>query len=484
MLRPPKLVKILIYTAGVLLLLLVIIIAMSVRPVDYTPYFQTEYYQSTIERLAQLTSSDAQLTRGPLLAGLGRASLTPRLLGQASTATNDSSSDDASPNTGAFKQVPLAGYGARKGKPATGVHDSLFASVVAVRVGDQEVVLVATDALIVTRDMATGVVEQLRNTLDLERDQILFSATHTHSGPGAWGKGFLAEQFAGRYNPEVLQWMIHQIATAIRRAHEDLTPATFGHGEFTAPALVRNRLVGKKGWIDDGFSYAVFRQADGDYAILGSYAAHATVLPAGNMLFSADYCGYWRRAIERSLPGMALFFAGGVGSHAPRGEGKQFERARYIGESLADSLLPRISALQPRSEVSLFHIGLPVDLPSLHLRITDNWRLASWLARKLVYEDDSYLQLVAIDDLLWVGAPCDFSGEMASRLKDFARRQDYRAVFTSFNGSYVGYLIPGKYYHYNSYESRLMSFFGPYMGDYFDELIRRMMAAAMQRRHG
>jgi hypothetical protein len=46
-------------------------------------------------------------------------------------------------------------------------------------------------------------------------------------------------------------------------------------------------------------------------------------------------------------------------------------------------------------------------------------------------------------------------------------------VLTSFNGDYIGYVIPGKYYHLDGYEPRLMSFYGPYVPDYLDELIRR-----------
>ena len=48
------------------------------------------------------------------------------------------------------------------------------------------------------------------------------------------------------------------------------------------------------------------------------------------------------------------------------------------------------------------------------------------------------------------------------------------ATITSFNGDYVGYVIPARYYHLNGYEPRLMSFFGPNVPDYFDELIRTM----------
>jgi hypothetical protein len=45
---------------------------------------------------------------------------------------------------------------------------------------------------------------------------------------------------------------------------------------------------------------------------------------------------------------------------------------------------------------------------------------------------------------------------------------------TSFNGDYIGYVIPLKYYHLNGYEPRTMSFFGPNVPDFFVDLIRTM----------
>ena len=47
-------------------------------------------------------------------------------------------------------------------------------------------------------------------------------------------------------------------------------------------------------------------------------------------------------------------------------------------------------------------------------------------------------------------------------------------TITSFNGDYIGYVILPRYYHLGGYEPRLMSFYGPCVPDYFEELIRTM----------
>ncbi len=464
----------------ILLTIAAAMVILAVRLVDDTPYFQTDYYAATRARLRDLIATGAVETRGALQAGWSRTTLIPPWHRQPASKTKKNSNATSMQN--AFWELPLAGYSKRHGQQAQGVHDSLYASALTLQVGEQKIVCLSLDALIVSRAMAEGVMRQVSPEFGLQRSQILFGATHTHSSLGAWGEGVLAEQFAGDYDPQVLQWIIDQSVLAIRRALADLSPASFACGEFSAPRYVANRLVGEKGQVDEGFSFIALQQRDGDYGVIGAYAAHATVLAFDNMLLSADYPGFWRARIEKSLPGVAIFFAGAVGSHRPAGEGKDFDQARAIGEGLADSLLAHLPRAKFHSEASLRTLGLPVNLPPLHLRITDDFRLAPWLAEKLVYENDTYLQLLALDRLLWIGAPCDFSGELSAPLKDFAATHGYQALFTSFNGSYIGYLVPGKYYHYPAYESRIMSFFGPYMADYGEELMRRMMLAFMEKK--
>jgi hypothetical protein len=86
-----------------------------------------------------------------------------------------------------------------------------------------------------------------------------------------------------------------------------------GDGEFTRGTLVprqdrcagviRNRLVGDKGAIDDDLYYLALSKDNKPFAFLATYSAHATVLSADNMQFSSDYPGYWQRAVEQATGG-------------------------------------------------------------------------------------------------------------------------------------------------------------------------------------
>jgi hypothetical protein len=443
--------------------LVIVALLMSLDGVDHRPYFRESYYLETSARLRGIVATNS-VSRGALQAGFGRAQLTPAV---------NAAQDD--PLQGQFRSMPLAGYGNRRGQPATGNHDDLFVKAVALRVGHRIGVMVGADALIIPAEVTEAAMLRLEKESQLTREQVYLSATHTHCSLGGWGEGFVGEAFAGEFQPGARVWFADRIVAAVREAVADLKPAAFGHGRFDAPEFIRNRLVGELGKVDAEFSYLLLRQEGGKPIVLGSYGAHATVLSSGVMEFSGDYPGCWQRAIEQATGGGAVFLAGGVGSHSPVPGAKGFEGAEQMGQALAKRLLDQLAQVQLTNQVAFGALGLELAMPPLNVRVSDGLRLRPWVARRLVpVQPQSYLQAFRLNDVVWISTPCDFSGELALGIKDFLRVRGSQAVITSFNGDYVGYVIPSRYYHLNGYEPRVMSFFGPNVPDYFDEFIRTM----------
>ncbi|MBI3852290.1 MAG: neutral/alkaline non-lysosomal ceramidase N-terminal domain-containing protein [Verrucomicrobia bacterium] len=451
--------------------LIIVGVVCSVKPVDHTPYFTTHYYESTRSKFTE-QARGYQLARGPLRAGFGRAKLSPSVGAQ----------QDA-PEQGKFRSVPLAGYGDRSGRPAEGTHDDLWAKAVALEVGTQRVVIVSADALIMPREIAEAATTQLKSKYSLRREQIYFSATHTHCGPGGWGEGVVSEAFVGGFQPGVRTWFAQQIVAAVDEAMTNLSTATIGSGRFNAPGFVHNRLVGDKGRVDDEFVFTVIRNANGGSAVMGVFGAHATVLSGRVMQFSADYPGYWQRKVEEQTHGLAMFLAGGVGSHGPDAKGGGFEGAQRMGEALAEEVLKRLTDVKVFPDTSLGIFGLELQLPEAQVRLTDGWRLRPAITRRLMpVSDHTFIQTVRLGDTLWFSTPCDFSGELALDLKGMMERHGLHAVVTSFNGDYIGYVVPLQYYHYPGYEPRLMSFYGPYVSVYLMDWMRRMAGVASDER--
>jgi allantoicase len=82
--------------------------------------------------------------------------------------------------------------------------------------------------------------------------------------------------------------------------------------------------------------------------------------------------------------------------------------------------------------------------------------------------------------------PCDFSGEISLRLKEWAVSQGLDLWVLSFNGDYVGYISPDEYYaaakkeDTEGYEMYLMNWCGPNQEALFTNLTREAVHALAQ----
>ena len=455
---------------GIVVGTILVILFLITSAVDTTPYFQGSYYKKTEARIDSLKSLII-MPDDSIKAGFAKVSITPGL-----------NNPEDQYVEGKFRDAPLAGYGARNGKHATGVHDSIFIKAAAIQVNGQTAVLVGADLLI----MPPNIIDEVSLVLaqkGIQRNQVFYSATHSHSSLGGWGPGFIGEQFAGKENKNLSKWLILQITKAVTSALGDLHPARLGTGSFNAANYTRNRLVGESGTKNSDFSFITIEQIGRKKAVIGSFAAHATTMGADNMEFSADYPGYWERKMEKTSVDLAIFCAGSVGSQSPSGEGKGFDKPKFIGESLADSLNVHLPHVVLNDKIILSALSLKMVLPEYHIRLTTKINLTTWLSEKLMPTPQNvYLQVLRIGNLIWITTPCDFSGEYALQIKNSLACKGFSANVTSFNGSYVGYIIPGRYFYIDAYEPKLMGWFGPNMGEYTVQLIRQLTDIITQSR--
>ena len=458
--------KILAYT-GIVLLVIVAALAVAVLSlttgIDRASYFDSDYYKKSIQHLDSLRSNHASVHHS-LEAGFSKVSITPGL-----HYPEDNVAE------GKFKNVTLGGYSARRGRYATGIHDSIFVSAAAIRVAGNLMVVIGTDLLIIPHNITDTVLSMLRGD-GITREQLMFTASHSHSSLGGWGMGFMGSASAGESNPNIVYWLSAQIAKAVREAVGDLKPAMIGSGNVPAAMHTRNRIVGGRGTKNDDFSYIILEQIDGKKAIVGSYSAHTTILSARNMEVSAEYSGVWARRMERDFADYAIFCGGAMGSQSPVADhGEPFERVQLFGEALADTVL-QYAAMTPMTDSVVFSaVTMKFNLPEYNIRIWSRRSLGPYLSNKMVptYEQ-SVLQALRLNDMVWLSAPADFSGEIALMVKNYLLPKGFEANVVGFNGSYLGYIIPSKYFFIDMYESKDMGWYGPNFGDYTTDMLRQL----------
>ena len=445
---------------GALILLLVILFFFATSTIDTTPYFETEYYRNTIANIEEAVKNKTE-AKGPLLAGFARTNITPKI-----------TSGTPDPTKGEFNNIKMAGYG--DGKIATSVHDSIFAKAIALEVDNETVVLINADLVAIPEDVVNKVTDNLKGKIS--RKQLFFGATHTHSSIGNCMPGYVGKSFGGEYQPEVVAWLGQKFSSLILQALADKQPAQFSSGYIKVPNLVRNRIIGESGRLNDKLDLLSFIQENGKKATIGAFSAHATVIGTDNEQYTGDYPGYFQRHLEKNGVDLAMFFAGTVGSHSNKGIGEKFEKAKYIGETLADSARSALNKMEHLTNMDFSAISSEIEIPKLQfLYISDRLRLSPYLGSKLMPKmNPIQVQGLKLNNLIWLALPYELSGEYGLDLKNALELQGYNSVLSSFNGQYLGYIVPQKYYYFDTYEARLMGWYGPSMGDYLMELNFKM----------
>ena len=372
--------------------------------------------------------------------------------------------------------VPLAGYSRRGGKPSHGLHDPVGVRALVLADEDTTVALVSGDLLIIDEALFHAVAERLRAE-GLPADLVLvLAATHTHSGPGAYGRRFFEKISMGHFDPRVFEAIVDATARAVARAWRSRAEARLATAAGPTDGLVLNR-VEADGPVDaDVVVTGVYPVASGQpMAVVVSFAAHPTTLGAWNMELSGDYPGVVMREIERRFPSAtALFFAGNVADQGPVKSGDRWERTERIGRVVADRAVALVEGLDPQAVSAVSAQQDVMRLPPAQLR-AGRVAIPRWLGGALV-DDDATLSVVTAGSTVFFGAPCDLAAGLGARLKAHAREQGLQPQVLGFASDYVGYCVPEALYRKKQYESS-MAFNGPKAGEMVTDRLIRMLDA-------
>ena len=370
--------------------------------------------------------------------------------------------------------VPLAGYSRRKGKPSQGRHDPVGVRALVMQEGTTTAALVSCDLLIVDERLFDAVRVRLA-AAGLPSDILLLvAATHTHSGPGAYGARFVEKISMGHFDPEVFEAIAGSIAHAIRAAYAQLSPAQVAFHSSLTDGLIKNRLEAGGETDAEVTVFAVYRHGEEEpLGVVVGFAAHPTTLGAWNRQLSADYPGIIAREVERRFPSSAcLFFAGAVGDQAPVKQGSGFEPAERLGAELAARAITLLEQGTPHPAASLRGLQDMLPLPPARVRI-NRLALPRWLGARFV-DDDAHLSLLVVGKTVFVGVPCDLTTSLGGQLKTAARTHGFDPVIVGFANDYIGYCVPEALYEQRQYESS-MAFNGPRTGELVVERLKVMI---------
>ena len=371
-------------------------------------------------------------------------------------------------------RVPLAGYSRRHGQGSTGVHDAPGVRALVFRDGETMAALVSCDLLIVDERLADAVRARLQAHRLAPRLILVLAATHTHSGPGAYGTKFFEKISMGHFSPAVFDALVDAMVHAVVRASDNAGPVRIGYGTALAQGLVQNR-VDPGGLVDPQLTVVGFYrpEAANPFAVAVSFSAHPTTLGAWNMELSGDYPGVVMRELERRVPGATcLFFAGSVGDQAPEKSGDGFERTERLGLPLAEQAADVLATMRPETPERLAAHQELMALPPAQLRFK-RLVIPRWIGARFV-DDDATLSVLSVGRTVFLGVPCDLTASLGRQVAQAAEAQGMRPMVVGFAGDYIGYCVPEALYRDTQYES-FMAFNGPRAGDLIVERLIQML---------
>ena len=243
----------------------------------------------------------------------------------------------------------MTGY-ANRDKPSEGVLHDLWAKALVIANKQEKIIIVTTDLLGLSHQVSAEVAEKIQAKLGIERRQLMFNSSHTHSGPMIWPSLSVIAEYSPADLQIVSQYtqvLVDKLVDVITNAYAQQEPMQVYVGHTSADfAINRRALAAQKngmnlpGPIDHDVPVLKFMNVSGEIkAVIFGYACHNTTLMGNNYLINGDYAGFAQIDIEKKIPtATAFFILGCAGDQNPEPRGT-VELATKHGISLADQVV-------------------------------------------------------------------------------------------------------------------------------------------------
>lgn len=274
-----------------------------------------------------------------------------------------------------------------------GVLDNLEINAIALACGEEKVVLLSVDHCGIFSEPVKDFREHVSEVTGIPLEGVYIHSTHTHTS------AFLNKTSQEVLERDYYQLVYHKLADAAKLALGDLKPTKMGWGIGHAPnvAFVRRfrmrdgsvqtnpgvnnpDIVQPIGDVDERVSVLRFERNNADNIVLVNFANHPDTV--GGCKISADWPGFVRRIVEKTLDNVkCIFFNGAEGDvnhvnvHPTGGYlndmfmdfddvSRGYGHARYIGRVVAGGVLQAYDKVKYIDVDKLQYTKRTVRIPS------------------------------------------------------------------------------------------------------------------------
>ncbi len=375
--------------------------------------------------------------------------------------------------------VELSGYIGRI-QPSTGKYDELYARVLFMESKGTKIAWINCDLLAFSNRHAERIRQLAAVTLDINIDNVILSAIHTHSGPAT-----VKLRKCGDVDPDYIIYLETQIIEAVREAAASLSTVDIYFSETSLDSISRDRRMQANRHVDNKLPITAFVKADNTYdAILINFTMHNVGLSAVNRNISADIAGYAANWVKSHLPGQpdVLITNGGCGNIDPVDRADDYSAVEKLGKILGEKIIEGLADSAPIHDESLEISFDKIELPFAELSSGEVAAMLENHHKYFLTQADSYMnscvyaamrewardtiglinegkkpesgelffQIIKIGPLSYVGINAEVFSPMADTLrKETGQGQLYIVGYA--NGC-IGYLPPKEIYKEGGYE--------------------------------
>ncbi len=255
----------------------------------------------------------------------------------------------------------------------TGAHDPLYAACMYLDNGKEAVAMITLDLLFFSKIYAAEVRRKAEEKCGIKGANIMFSCSHTHSGPAASGFIDVEDLEKGRKQPmEYINSVIAKLVDLICDAKANAVEGYFAYG--TAICGAESGVGGNRrmpgGPHDPLVSVmAVKDKNDVVRGALVNYTLHPTFIHEWSTVCTADYPCYLKMQIEEvykdALTGFSQGCSGNQSSRYYR-QGESYDEAERVGRALgkaANTVIEKANWLDD-IEIKTASTEIEIDLRS------------------------------------------------------------------------------------------------------------------------
>lgn len=230
-----------------------------------------------------------------------------------------------------------------------GTHDPLYASAMILDDGKNQIGFCAVDVIFITKEITTKAREQVQKITGIKGENLMISASHTHSGPVIFSDIFY-DPIVPKADPDYITYLVNKIVQVYIEAFNSKIESKIAITTADGSGVGGNRHSTTDA-IDPEIPIIVLKDAVTDkiFALSTVYCMHPTILHEDSKLYSADFPGYTRKYIKGKLGDdvILLYHTGPSGNQSPRHfiNANTFTEAERLGFKLGKQIIESVSQL-------------------------------------------------------------------------------------------------------------------------------------------